>query len=132
MDIQDMHPIAELAKYYHIVPCLKCLNRKRKQNFAHALRESILIDMNMPMPANDKEVVADPFLLLGYGINSFFDLMYSLFWFSIFVTIFMTPLYVEFQRHSGLSKEPRYLFNQFSLGNLGGASINCHQNMIKD
>lgn len=22
MDIEDMHPIAGLAKYYHIVPCL--------------------------------------------------------------------------------------------------------------
>lgn len=93
-----MHPIAELAKYYHIIPCLKPLTKckKKQPNFAHALRESILMDMNMSMPENDKLVEDDPFLLLGYGINSFFDLMYSLFWFSVFVTIFMMPLYIEF------------------------------------
>jgi hypothetical protein len=93
-----MHPISEHAKYYHIVPCFKPLNRCRKiqPDFSHALRESILMDMNMPMPENDKEVVEDPFILLGYGINSFFDLMYSLFWFSILVTLFMIPLFVLF------------------------------------
>ena len=77
MDVQDMHPIAELAKFYHIIPCLKPLEkcRKKKPNFVHSLREAILREMKMPMPENDKEVVEDPFLLLGYVINSFFDLM---------------------------------------------------------
>ena len=78
MDIQDMHPISELAKFYHIVPCLKPLDKFRKNkkpNFVHSLREAILKEMNLPMPENDKELVEDPFLLLGYGINSFFDLM---------------------------------------------------------
>ena len=46
----------------------------------------------MEMPANDAEVNEDPFILLGYGINSFFDLMSQLFWFAVFVTIFMMPL----------------------------------------
>lgn len=125
MDIEDMHPIAGLAKYYHIVPGLnpirKC--RKHKPNFKHSLRESILLEMNMTMPENDKEVTNDPFILLGYGINSFFDLMYSLFWFAVFVTIFTLPLMIEYGTHTGLVKEPRYLFNQFSLGNMGGTNV---------
>lgn len=79
MDIQDMHPIAGLAKYYHIMPCLKimlwCKCKKKSPNFSHALRASILDDMAMKMPENDADVAEDPFILLGYGINSFFDLM---------------------------------------------------------
>ena len=75
------------------------------------------------MPENDKEVAEDPFILLGYGINSFFDLMYSLFWMSIFITIFSLPLMIEFSSHNALSKESRYIFNQFSLGNMGGTSV---------
>jgi len=79
--------------------------------------------MAIPMPENDKEVSEDPFILLGYGINSFFDLMSQLFWFAIFVTIFMMPLMVEFSTYNGLAKEPRYMFNQFSLGNMGGTTV---------
>ena len=79
--------------------------------------------MKIPMPGNDKEVAEDPFILLGYGINSFFDLMYSLFWMSIFITIFSLPLMIEFSSHDALAKEPRYIFNQFSLGNMGGTSV---------
>ena len=30
MDIEDMHPIAGLAKYYHIVPCLRPLRSCKK------------------------------------------------------------------------------------------------------
>ena len=83
------------------------------------------MDMKMPIPENDGKMVDDPFIFLGYGINSFFDLMYTLFWFSTFVTFFMMPLFVIFSKHDGLSKEPKYMFNQFSLGNLGGASVGC-------
>lgn len=91
------------------------------------MRESILNDMGMEMPKNDAETSEDPFILLGYGINSFFDLMSQLFWFAIMVTIFMTPLMMEFSNHSGLAKEPRYIFNQFALGNMGGTTIACNQ-----
>jgi len=79
--------------------------------------------MDIPLPENDRDVAEDPFILLGYGINSFFDLMSQLFWFAIFVTIFFTPLMVEFSKHNGLHLEPRYIFNQFSLGNLGGSNV---------
>jgi hypothetical protein len=53
-----MHPIAGLAKYYHIAPCLIPLTwcRKGAPNFDHAMRESILKDMGIDMPDNDKEV----------------------------------------------------------------------------
>jgi hypothetical protein len=134
MDIQDMHPIAGLAKYYHIMPCLKPFRNcfKSRPNFDHALRESILMDMDMIMPENDREVSEDPFILLGYGINSFFDLMSQLFWFAIFITIFMSPLMIEFSRNSGLAKESRYVFNQFSLGNMGGTTILCEHSIISD
>jgi hypothetical protein len=100
MDIEDMHPIASTAKYYHIMPCLKPLTRCRKSqpNFTHALKDAILDDMAIPMPENDKDVSEDPFILLGYGINSFFDLMNQLFWMAILITIFFMPLMMEFSK----------------------------------
>jgi hypothetical protein len=44
----------------------------------------------------------------------------------------MMPLMIEFSTHSGLAKEPRYIFNQFSLGNMGGSGVECSQHTIKD
>jgi hypothetical protein len=54
--------------------------------------------MAIPMPENDKDVSEDPFILLGYGINSFFDLMNQLFWMAILITIFFMPLMMEFSK----------------------------------
>ena len=88
--------------------------------------------MDIPLPENDRDVAEDPFILLGYGINSFFDLMSQLFWFAIFVTIFFTPLMTEFANQKGLVHEPRYIFNQFSLGNMGGSNIQCSQHGLSD
>lgn len=39
---------------------------------------------------------------------------------------------IEFGSHSGLEKEPRYIFNQFSLGNMGGTSVECVHKPIKE
>ena len=88
--------------------------------------------MDIPLPENDRDVAEDPFILLGYGINSFFDLMSQLFWFAIFVTIFFIPLMTEFYNQKGLKHEPRYVFNQFSLGNMGGSDIQCSQHSLSD
>jgi len=42
------------------------------------------------------------------------------------------PLMIEFASHDALAKEPRYVFNQFSLGNMGGTSVECVHHPIKE
>jgi hypothetical protein len=37
----------------------------------HALRLSILEEMEIEMPESDKELIEDPFLILGYGVNAY-------------------------------------------------------------
>jgi len=87
--------------------------------------------MEVKMPKSDIEINDDPFLLLGYGINAFFELMQSLMYMLICITIFCIPLYLCYATNDakGLKQlEPKawkYNVHQFSLGNLGGAQVYC-------
>jgi len=58
-----------------ILPFLKkCLPKKK--NFKLSLKHALLKEMDIKFSKN-KEIKAlkEPFLLLGYGINAFFDLI---------------------------------------------------------
>ena len=44
-----------------------------------------------------------------------------------FIMIFMVPVMYIYSSYSGLSASASYMFDQYSLGNLGGASIACAQ-----
>jgi len=74
MDIEDMHPLYDRVKIGHILPCLKhCF--KPKPLFRDQLRLALLGEMGLKLPSTEKRLAKQPFLLLGFGINSYFDIM---------------------------------------------------------
>lgn len=84
----------------------------------------------MKPPKSDKDIAKEPFILLGYGINAFFDIIYALMWMFMSITLFLLPVYILYSTNptKGLQKmEPgwKYGMNKFSLGNLGGAQTEC-------
>jgi hypothetical protein len=95
MEIEDIHPMRHMARMDHILPFLKPFRkcRKQKKEFHHALRESLLADMNIKMPKNDKKIAEDPFLILGYGVNAYFDIILSLCYMCIVISLFALPLF---------------------------------------
>ena len=134
MDIQDIHPLMTRTKFEHIVPAFKCLRKckKRKPDFQHSLRTSILKKLDIKMPKSDIALIEEPFLILGYGVNAYFDIMVNLSIMFIVITLFLTPIFYAYSQNAeqALSDQPKYFFNQFSLGNMGGASSLCAQKRV--
>ena len=85
------------------------------------------MEMRIKVPKGESEIAKDPFLLLGYGINAYFDIMVSLSMMCICITLFMLPIFYVYSQNNehGLRMYDKYAINQFSLGNLGGARSLC-------
>ena len=101
MDIQDIHPLRTRAKFDHIVPALRIFRTcfKRKPDFNHSLRKALLKEMKIKMPKSDEELIHQPFLMLGYGVNAYFDIMLSLVWMFLCITIFVIPLFYAYSQN---------------------------------
>jgi hypothetical protein len=59
-------------------PCLKyvcCCIKNKKPNFNLALKRAIRRKLEISVPKNDLLIEEDPFLLLGYGMNSYLQVM---------------------------------------------------------
>jgi hypothetical protein len=75
MDIQDLHPLHDMARMQQALPYLKYCMKKPKPYFTGELRKALLKEMGMKLPKTEKKVAKNPFLLLGYGVNSYFDVL---------------------------------------------------------
>jgi hypothetical protein len=55
MDLEDLHPLRNIVKSHHILPCLKKWKGKkgRDENFAFNLRVAILGQMKVKIPKSD-------------------------------------------------------------------------------
>ena len=75
----------------------------------------------------DKIIEENPYLLLGYGINSYFAIMLQLLLMMVLISSLAIPLMLYFATFSGTAGEVGHLYSQFTIGNLGGASTYCTQ-----
>lgn len=56
------------------IHCRLCCPKK-KPSFKLALKKSLLNKLDMKIPKSDIAIENDPFLLLGYGMNSYFEII---------------------------------------------------------
>ena len=60
MDIEDIHPLKELAKFDNIWPRLKCCRKykccKPKPDFKYGLRKTLLKEMELKVPKSEQAV----------------------------------------------------------------------------
>ena len=75
MDIEDNHPLYEIAKFQHILPAFQRCMKLPKPDFKTSLKMAILKEMKLKVPKTDKKIERNPFLLLGYGVNSYFNVL---------------------------------------------------------
>jgi hypothetical protein len=94
-DIEDLHPLRERVLNPHLMPCFKSCLKKPKPRFKAELRKALIAELGFRLPKNE-EIEKDPFLILGYGINSYLDIMMNLFWMFTIITIFCIPLCMIF------------------------------------
>ena len=91
-------------------------------SFKLGLKTGLRNRLGIKVPKSDQRVDKDPYLLLGYGMNSYFTVMIQLMWLCILICVAAIPLmgiYATGENLSGLAA--------FSLGNLGGSDVVCAQ-----
>lgn len=64
----------------------------------------------------------DPFLLLGYGVNAYFNTMIHLTKMFAVITLFALPIMIIY--HKGGAFQGK--INKLSMGNLNGATVKCN------
>ena len=95
MDIEDTHPLRERVTMEELAPKIfRGCFKKKKKNFKSALRRAMLEDIGIKVPKSEGEIDADPFLILGYGVNAYFDILESLSSMFFMITIFAIPIFM--------------------------------------
>lgn len=69
-------------------------------SFKYALRNCLLMDLNIPAPEEDLD---EPFLLLGFGINAYFDILQSLSYMFLMISLFAIPVFLIYSSGSHYS-----------------------------
>ena len=67
----------------------------------------------------------NPFLMAGYGVNAYFEILDHFCLMFIVVTLFCIPLYYVYGSGVGLKGWKSFPVMRFTMGNLGGASMFC-------
>lgn len=92
-----MHPLRQQASLMDIEPCLGrricCRCFKNKPDFRFAVKESILKELGLKLPRNEYGIIEDPFLMLGYGANAFFEVLGNITTMFILIFIFSLPVF---------------------------------------
>jgi hypothetical protein len=71
-----------------------CFKKKKEVRFEDSLRAALLAEMDLKISKADMEIQEDPFLLLGYGMNAYFDVLISLSRMMLAITLFSIPIFV--------------------------------------
>jgi hypothetical protein len=84
--------------------------------------------MTLKIPSSETVLQEDPFLILGYGANAYFEIIESLFNMALFITIVMIPVMIVYSNNkiNGLKFLPHYSLNKLSLGNYGASTVSCN------
>lgn len=100
MDIEDTNPLRDRVQPVHISPILaRCFKKGNKiSEFKFALRQSLLQELNFKVPKSDNELYDDPYLILGYGINAYYDILLSLCTMFVCITLFCLPIYWTYKQ----------------------------------
>ena len=72
----------------------------------------------------------DPYLLLGYGMNAYFQVMINLMCLMIIASCFAIPLMMRFADYSAFQNQGGN--HIYSLGNMGGSDALCEVAPLMD
>jgi len=122
--VRVMHPIKDRTYCMHICPSLAFLCKRKKISFEKALVNCFHNEMGCPdVNDNGAEEEASPFLVMGYGINAYFDFLGFTGKLFVWLTIFSMPAFYYFsQGHFFIGNEG---MQSLTIGNMGGAGTRC-------
>ena len=114
-----------MKKTWPFLKYICCCIGNKKPNFNYALKRAIRRKLELSVPKSDIQIEEDPFLLLGYGMNSYLQVMVELMCLSGLISIVTIPLMMTFAGYGALENFAGYDWNQYTLGNIGGADSWC-------
>lgn len=94
--------------------------KKRKRTFNLGLKRALRNKLELKVPKSDLRIEKDPYLLLGYGMNSYFQIMLQLMYLCILICFVTVPLMLVYSSSGALTG-----LNAYSLGSLGEATVYC-------
>ena len=94
--------------------------KKTKRTFKLGLKRALRRKMELKVPKSDLMLEKDPFLLLGYGMNSYFTIMCELTIMCALICAVAIPLMMVYSTGNTLVG-----LSVYSLGNLGGSDVFC-------
>lgn len=128
-DMEDLAPLKEMVGINHISPILyhvPCFKQKNV-GFREKLRYCILHELDVPIPENEQGLLENPYLMGGYGVNAYFNILDYLSQMFVFITLCCIPLYAIYGSGVGLKGWKSFPVMRFTLGNLGGSATQCKQ-----
>jgi len=102
-------PIEKTWPFLKYICC--CFIKRRKASFSGALKRSIRRKLELSVPKSDLRIEEDPFLLLGYGMNSYLQVMIELIILTGLFSLVTIPLMLSFSSFNALEGQPGYSWN---------------------
>ena len=89
------------------------------------LKAALRRKLELKVSKSAQQIEDDPFILLGYGLNSYFSVVLQLMIMMGFIMLISFPLMMVYASYDDLKERPGYSSNQYTLGNLGGSTAIC-------
>jgi len=91
------------------------------------LKAALRRKLEMKVPMSEQRLLDDPYLRLGYGMHSYFNVLLQLMCMMMIIMILSIPLMMTYSSFDALNKYDAGVTNMniYSLGNLGGAESIC-------
>ena len=122
--ILENTPIEIVWPFLHYICC--CLTKRRKIPFMVGLKRSLRRKLELTLPDSDLRLLNDPYLRLGYGMHSYFQVLQQLMCMMGLIMVLSVPLMLTYASFDDLKyASGDYAWNQYSLGNMGGAEAIC-------
>lgn len=77
--------------------------KARKKRFDFALKRSLRKNLGLPVSNSDKRLEEDPYLMVGYGLNSYLQIMIQLLIMMGIISVIMLPSLLELSSFNALS-----------------------------
>ena len=104
-----------------------CFLKKTTPSFNGALKRAIRRKLELSVPKSDLRLEEDPFLHLGYGMNSYLEIIKELMIMFALISVVSVPLMLSFAKLDTLDNYPEFRMNKYTLGNIGGSDVFCAQ-----
>ena len=102
-----------------------CLIKRKKKPFLHGLKSALRRKLDMKVQLSALAIQEDPFLQLGFGMYSYFNMVKALMLRISLMMVITVPIMLMYASYDDLTEGKDYMFNQFTLGNMGGADAIC-------